>query len=161
MGQPPQRRLEPARYDGYALVRLAALTGIRDDGLVRARARRLPVDRESVDGAVGAPAQTGIAPGGVLVLRPRLAVGRILADHRIDGAAGDEEREPRPAERPKSLDVGRVGPRYDADGVAEALEPAADERRAERRMVDVGVARDDNEVDAVLAASRQFSAGSG
>ena len=73
-----------------------------------------------------------------------------MRDHGVDIASVDKKREPRPSEAVVIAVVLRL--RQDADAKALRLQHARNDRRAEARMIDVGIARDDDDVRRVPAA---------
>jgi hypothetical protein len=101
------------------------------------------------DGAVGA--LVGLGVGGVGVVGADLAVGGVAVDHRIHVAGGDAEIQRRLAERAEGVGGVPVGLADDADAVALCFQQAPDQRHAEARVVDVGVAGDEDDVAGVPA----------
>ncbi|MNQ15215.1 hypothetical protein D3C85_281820 [compost metagenome] len=99
--------------------------------------------------AVGARAAD--VAGGVGVVAADLPVGRVAVDHRIHVAGRDAEEQVRLAQHLEGLGALPVGLRDDAHAKALRLEHAADDRHAEAGVVDVGVARDHDDVAAVPA----------
>ena len=122
-----QRRLQPAEDDRNIAVGLADAVGI-DDG-----------------GAVGA--QSRLAAGGIVVVGALLLRGGVMRDHGVDVARADEEAEARPPERAERLRRAEVRLCQKADAEARVLEHARDDRRAEGRMIHIGVAVDVDEID--------------
>src|SRR3569623_123958 len=114
-------------------------------------ARTLRINR---DGAVGTLA--GGAVRRVGVVRADLAVGGVAVDHGVHVAAGDAEEQVRPAEPHEIPGAGPIRLGEDADPEPLRLERAADHRHAEARMIDVGVARHDDDVAAVPAELLHF-----
>ena len=92
-----------------------------------------------------------LAAGRVGVVAAHLAVGGVAVDHRIHVPGGHAEEQVRPAQRLKAFGAVPVGLRDDADAKALRLEHAADHRHAEARVVDVGVAGDDDHVTRIPA----------
>ena len=132
-----QRRLDAAEHDRHVLERLAAALRVDDGAAVRPlaafAARRV----------------------GVVVAQP--AVRRVAVDHRVHVAAGDAEEQARLAQRLERLGRLPVRLRDDADPEALRLEQPADDRHAEARMVDIGVAGHQHDV-AGVPAERVISA---
>ena len=122
-----QRRLQPAEDDRNIAVGLADAVGI-DDG-----------------GAVGA--QSRLAAGGIVVVGALLLRGGVMRDHGVDVARADEEAEARPPERAERLRRAEVRLCQKADAEARVLEHARDDRRAEGRVIHIGVAVDIDEID--------------
>jgi hypothetical protein len=90
--------------------------------------------------------------GGVLVLAAHLLLRGQLVEHRVQVAGGDAHHQPR---RAQAGDVGGVAVGGLGDHPhpeAPALEEAADQRAAERWMVDVRVPVDDEHVELGPAA---------
>ncbi|MNT24715.1 hypothetical protein D3C72_1602060 [compost metagenome] len=131
MGDAAQRRFDAADDDGHVWIRFARALGVHGDGAVRAfirfRIRRV--------GVVGAD----------------LAVGRVLVDHGIHVAGGNAVIQARLAEDAERVSRQPVRLADDADSVALRFEQAANEGHAETRMVNVGVARDEDDVALVPA----------
>ena len=111
-------------------------------------ARALRVDDHRAVGALAA-----VAAGRVGVVAAHPPVGGVAIDHRIHVAGGDAEEQARRAERAEGLGTVPVGLRDDADAQPLRLEHAADDRHAETRMIDVGIAGHDDDV-ALLPAER-------
>ena len=86
------------------------------------------------------------------------AVGRIAVDHRIHVAAGDAEEQARLAQRLEWFGRVPVGLRDDADPEPLGFEQPADDRHAETRMVDIGVARHEHDVAGVPAECAHLGA---
>ncbi len=121
----------PPMTIGYLGERLAHALRIDDDAAVR------PL-------AAGASRR-------VRVVAAHALVGRVPVDHRVHVAGRDAEEE---GGRAEPLEVGRrapVGLRNDADAKALRLEHAADDRHAEARVIDVGVAGHEDHVALVPA----------
>ena len=132
MRHAPQARLDAADDDRHIGIELAQAVAVDDRRAFR------PV--------------AGLAARRIRVLMADLLGRRELVEQRIHVACRDEEAEPRLAEAVEILRTVPVRLRDDADLVAVLLEQAADDGRAEARMVDVGVARDEDEVELVPAA---------
>ena len=126
-----QRRLDAAEHDRHVRIGLAAALRVDDDGAVRPFA--------------------ALAARRVAVVVAQAAVGGVAVDHRIHVAAGDAEEQVRLAQRLERLGALPVGLGDDADAKALRLQQAADDRHAEARMVDIGVAGDEDDVAAVPA----------
>ena len=126
-----QRSLDAADDDRRLVKHLAHALGVDDDGsigtLTRCAARRV--------GIVG----TDTAIRGVAV------------DHGIHVAGGDAEEELRLAENGKRIGAAPVRLGDDADAKSLRLQHPADDRHAEARVIDVGVARDDDDVAGIPA----------
>ena len=133
VGQPPQRGLD-APHDHRHM---------GEEALEDAR-----VDRH---GVVGAEARAAAGRIGVVVAQPE--VGRVVVDHRVHRSGRDAEEEARRTELGEVAQVVLpVGLGDDGDAVALGLEQAADDRGAEGRVVDVGVAREENDVEVIPSA---------
>ena len=133
MGQPPQGGFDASD----------------DDRNVRKQPfENLRVGRNGVIGA-----ESGLAAGRVGVVAPKTQVGRVVVDHRIHRPGRDAEEEPRRAEFGEVAQVvPPVGLRHDRHAVAFGFEQTADHRRAECRMVDVGVTRKKDDVQLLPSA---------
>ena len=93
-----------------------------------------------------------LAARGVGVVRAALFGGRVVRDHRVDVAAVDEHRIARTAHLDKVVLIVEIRLAEDRDLVARVLQNARDDRRAERGMVDIGVAGHEQEIAVVPAA---------
>ena len=100
-------------------------------------------------GAVGALA--GDAAGGVGVVGTDLTVGGVAVDHGVHVAGGDPEEQVRLAELHEVVLRAPVGLGDDPHAEALGLQQAADDGHAERRMIDVGIAGDDDDVAGIPA----------
>ncbi|EXI67382.1 MAG: hypothetical protein AW07_04540 [Candidatus Accumulibacter sp. SK-11] len=127
----PQAGLDRADDDVAAGKGLAAALRIDDQ-----RAVRPPV---------------GFAVRRVGVVGTWLAVGGVAVDHRIHVAGGNAKEQVRPAEGAEGGRRQPVGLADDADAEPLRLEQAADQRHAEARMVDVGVAGNEDDVARIPA----------
>jgi hypothetical protein len=126
-----QASFDAAQHDRHILEGFAAALAVDDGRAVR-------------------PLATRIARR-VRIVRADLAVGGVAVDHRIHVAGGDAEEQVGPAQRLERLGALPVGLSDDAHAKALGLQHAADHRHAEARMIDVGVARHDDDVAAVPA----------
>ena len=77
---------------------------------------------------------------------------RIVRNHRIDIARVDEKAQPRTAERGERRTGAPIGLRQNRHTKARRFKHAGNDRRAERRMIDVCVAGDKHEVGRIPAA---------
>src|SRR5439155_18104121 len=109
-------------------------------------ARAVGVD----DGRAIGP-RVATAPRRILVLAAVLLLRGEAVEHRVHVAGADAEEQARPPERAKIVDAAPIRLRDEADAKAAPLEKAPDERRPERGMVDVRVARDQDDVERVPA----------
>ena len=131
VGDAAQARLDRADDHRDAGVGLTAALGVHGDRTV---------------GAL-----VGFGMRGIGIVGAQLAVGGVAVDHRVHVAGGDAEIQRRPAERAKRLGRVPVGLADDADAKTLCLQQAADQRHAEAWMVDVGVARHQDDVAGVPA----------
>ena len=131
VGDTPQAGLDAADDDRYTGERLA---------------RTLRIDDHR---AVGP--QSALTARRVGIIAADAPIARIAVDHRVHVAGGDAEEEVRFAEHAERVGALPVRLRDDADPEALRLEQAPDDRHAEARMVDVGVAGDDDDVAGVPA----------
>ena len=135
--QPPQRGFDSPDY--YRDVREQSLDDSRVDcyGIVGPKPR--------------------FAAGRIGVVAPEADVGRVVVDHRIHRPGRDAEEEPRRTQLGEVAQVvPPVGLRHDGHAVAFGFEQAADHCRAECRMVDVGVARKEDDVQLLPPACADF-----
>ena len=131
MSQPAERGLDAAGDDRHARKRLAGPLAVGD--------RR----------AIGPQADPAAGRIGVVVAD--LLVGRVVVDHAVHVAGADAEEQPRAAELPPGLGAPPVGLAQDRDPKPGRLEHPAQDPHRERRMIDVGVAGDEHDVDVVPA----------
>ena len=132
VGEPPQRRFDAAHHHRRAGIEPFEDAGVGLDSVVGAEARR--------------------TARGVGVVAAQTFVGRIVVDHRVHGPGRHGEEEARRAELAEIAQVvAPVGLRNHRYAVTFCFEQAADDRRAESRMVDVGVAREENDVHRIPA----------
>ena len=130
MRQPPQRSLDAA-YDHRHV-------GIE------------PFENSSVyrDGVIGS--ESRLAARRVGVVAAQADVGGVVVHHRVHRSRRDAEKEPRRAQLGEVAQVvAPVGLRHDGHATPLGLQQAADHRRAERRVVDIGVAREQDHVDVI------------
>ena len=126
MRKTPEARLDAADDDRHAAVCLPHTVRINDRCAVRALPR--------------------FAAGRVSVARAALFRGGVMVHHGIDVSRADEERKARPAKAAELLRAVPVRLGDDAHRIAVALQHAADDRRAETRMIHVCVADDVYEI---------------
>jgi hypothetical protein len=84
-----------------------------------------------------------------------------VVDHRVHVARADPEEEPRAAEPPPIIDLLPIRLADDAHAESGGFEHAAQDCHREAGMVDVGVARDEDDVELVPAAAAGFGHGHG
>ena len=107
-------------------------------------------------GAIG-PLAANIARR-IGVVATDFAIGGVAVDHRIHVAGGYAEKQIRLAQRLECSRAVPLGLRDDADPETLRLQHAPDHRHAKARMVDVGVASDQNDVATVPAQRLHFGA---
>ena len=139
MGDAPQAGLDAADDDRYTGERLA---------------RTLRIDDHR---AVGP--QSALTARRVGIIAADAPIARIAVDHRVHVAGGDAEEEVRLAEHAERVGALPVRLRDDADTEALRLKQAPDDRHAKARMVDVGVAGDDDDVAGIPAERVHLGAG--
>ena len=142
VGEAAQARLERAEDDRH----------VGAEGLARAVA----VD----DGRAVGPAAGALA-GGVKILAAAALGRRVVRDHGVEIARADEHAQPRPAHGAEGLRVVPVRLREHGHAQALGLEHAADDRRAEARVVDICVAADDERIVPPPAALVHLLGGDG
>ena len=96
--------------------------------------------------------QADPAAGRIGVVVADLFVGRVMIDQRIHVAGADGEEQPRPAELPPRLDDSPVRLAQHGDAKSGRFQHAAQDRHGEARVIDVGVAGDENDIDGIPAA---------
>ena len=115
-----------------------------------------------VDGGGVVGAEAVIAAGGVGVFAAAFSGSGVVIDHGVHAAGGDAEEEPWGAEFFEVAEVvAPIGLGDDGDLEAFGFEETADDGGAEGRVVDVGVAGDDDDIEFVPAACEDFVAGGG
>ena len=129
MGQPAERSLDASGDDRHAGKCLAGPLAVGN---------RRPVGP-----------QADPAAGRIGVVVADLLVGRVVVDHAVHVAGTDAEKQPGRPELPPGLGTSPVGLAQDRDPIAGRLEHPAQDAHRESRMVDVGVARDEEDVDRV------------
>lgn len=132
MRQPPQRSLDAA-YDHRHV-------GIE------------PFENSSVyrDGVIGS--ESRLAARRVGVVAAQADIGGVVVHHRVHRSRRDAEKEPRRAQLGEVAQVvAPVGLRHDGHATPLGLQQTADDRRAERRVVDICVAREEDHVDVIPA----------
>ena len=127
-----QRGLDTAEHDRETRERLAAEVRVDDGGPVRTA--------------------VGLASRAVLVLAPHLLLCGELVQHRVEVARAHTDEQPRPAHARDVLGPLPVGLGDEAHLVTAALEEASDQHGTKRRVVDVGVPTDNQDVELVPAA---------
>lgn len=141
VGEAAQAGLDAADDEGDVLPQLTDAAGV-DEG-----------------GPLGA--QAGAAAGGVIVIIAVFLGGGVFVEHRVEVAGGHQHAQAGLAQ-PLEVDGGApVGLGDDAHPPATLLQEAADDGRAEAGMVYIGVAADEEEVEAVPAALVHLGAGDG
>ena len=139
VSQPPERCLDAAGDDRHAGKGLA--------GTLTVRHRR----------PVGTQADPAARTVGIVVAD--LLVGRVVVDHAVHVAGADAEEQPRPAELPPGLGAAPVGLAENRDPEAGRLEHPAQDAHRERRVIDVGVARHEDDVHIVPAPRLHLRSG--
>ena len=133
VGEPPQRGFDASDDD-------------RDVGIQPFEDLR--VDRHGVIGS-----EPSLSAGGVGVVVAQAEVGRVVVDHRVHGAPGYAEEEPRSAQFGEIAQVvAPVGLGDDRHAVALGFEQAPHDGGPEGRMVDVGIAREEDHVQLIPSA---------
>ena len=141
MREPAQRGLHPAEQDGDAGERLPRAVGVHGAG------------------AVGP--QPGLTAGGIEILAAALFRRRIVRDHAVEIARADENAELGPPHRRKHGGVVPRGLREHRHAVARVLEQPPDDGRAERRVIDISVARHEQYIVPVPATREHILARDG
>jgi hypothetical protein len=132
VGDPAQRGLDASEHDRHAGIGAARHVRVHDAGPVGPGA--------------------GASPRRILVLRPHLLLRGQLVEHAVEVAGGDAHEQPGGAHHEPVVEVVPARLRDHAHAEAARLEEATDQRPAERRVVDVRVAVDDEHVELVPAA---------
>ena len=131
VGDAAQRGLDAADDDAGVLEGFPAALGVDDDGAIRS-----------------------LAPGTawrVRIVVADAAVRGVAVHHGVHVAAGDAEEQRRLAERLERIGTLPIRLCQDADAEALRLQQPADDRHAEARVVDIGVAGDQDDVAFVPA----------
>ena len=139
VSQPPQRCLDPPGDDRHPGKGLAGTLTIR---------HRRPVGTQA-----DPPART------VRIVIAHLLVGRVVVDHAVHVAGTDAEEQPRPAELSPGLCTVPVRLAENRDPEAGRLEHPAQDAHRERRMIDVRVARHEDDVHIVPAPRLHLRSG--
>ena len=134
------------------IVRKAAQGGLQSAEINRdigeRPTRQLGIDRNRAVGTLSAHAARGVG-----VIMPALFGYRIVGNHRVDVAAVDEDGIARPSHREEIRLRAEVRLGQDCDAEAGVLQHTGDDRRAERRMIQIRIAGHQQEV-AVIPAAR-------
>ena len=131
MGNTAQGRLDAAQHHRHVAVGLLAALAVDQAGAIRALA--------------------GQAAGRIGVVGADLLVGGVAVDHRVHVAGCDTEEQVRLAELHEVVFAAPVRLGNDAHAKTLGFEQTTDDGHAERRMIDVGVTGDDDDVAAVPA----------
>ena len=131
VGDAAQRGLDAAEHDRHVLVGFLAALAVDQAGAVRPLAR--------------------FAAGGISIVRADLLVRGVAVDHRVHVAGRDPEEEVGLAQLHEVGFAGPVRLGNDADAKALGFEQAPDDGHAKRRVVDVGVTGNDDDVAGVPA----------
>jgi hypothetical protein len=108
----------------------------------------LRIDRH---GTIGA--ESRLAAGRVGVVVAQAEVGGVMVDHRVHRAARNAEKQARSAQFAEVAQVvAPVGLGNDRHAVALGFEQASHDGRPESRVVDVGVAREEDHVQLIPSA---------
>ncbi|MNO85039.1 hypothetical protein D3C76_763980 [compost metagenome] len=97
--------------------------------------------------------------GGISIIVTQFAIGGIAVDHRVHVPGGDAEKQVRFAEAPERLFAVPVWLRNDPNSEALRLQHTATDGHAEARVIDVRIARHQNNVAAVPAQLVHLFAG--
>ncbi len=141
MSNAPQTGLDPTDDDRNSLEGFAGTLGIDGDRVVWPSAGR------------------GVR--GIGVVGARTPIGGVAVHHGVHVAGGDAEEEVRPSQ---SLEIGGRGPirlSDDADAEPLRLQETTDDGHAKGRMIDIGVASDDDDIATVPAQQIHFGPGDG
>ena len=136
VGNPAQRSLDAAEHDRHVLVGLLAALAVHQAGPIRALA--------------------GQAARGVGIVGADFFIGGVTVDHRVHVAGRDPEEQVRLTKLHKVVFGLPVRLGDDADAKALGLQQPADDRHAERGMVDVGIAGNDDDVAGIPAKLIHF-----
>ena len=117
----------------------------------------LRVDRHGVIGP-----ETGLSARGVGIVMAQPDVGRVVVDHRVHGSGRHAEEQPRRAQFGEVAQVvPPVGLGDDCHAIAFGLEQPSDDRRPESRVVDVGIAREEDHIELIPSAIADLLDGCG
>ena len=142
VGEPSHGRLDAAQDHGHVGKKLLQDLGVDDAGIVRSHI------------------MAGIRTVGIVVAHA--PVGRVAVDHRVHGTGRHSKEEPWASEFLEVAVVAMpVGLRYDRHFIALCLKEPADDSRAKRRMVDIGIAGKENHVEFIPPTQLAFLAGGG
>ena len=130
--KPPQAGLDAAQNERSLLERAPDQVAVHHGSVVRTPAR--------------------LTARRVRVAASTLLRHRVVVHHRVHVAGRYEEGQPRFAEHGDAFRIVPIGLRDDAHLVAVRLQQTRDDGHAERRMIDVGVARHVYEIDPIPAA---------
>jgi len=126
VGDPAQRGLDASQHHHQPREGLADQVRIHDDGPIGAG--------------------PGAAARGVGVVVTLLAEGRVVGQHRVQGSCGHAREEPGPSHAQDILRRRPAGLGHDAGPQPPGHQQPPQQGRSEAGMVDVGVARDEQDV---------------
>ena len=135
----PQARLDAANDNGYGAIGFTQPLGIHDHA------------------SIGAPAT--LPAWRVRIIAAHPPIRGVAVDHGIHVAAGHSEEQARLAQGLEILGAAPVGLRDDANPKALRLQHAPDNGHTEARVIDIGVARDDDNVTLIPAESVHLGTG--
>ena len=127
MGESAQGCLDAAKYDGHVGEELLEDLGIDDGGIFRSH----------------------VVPsvGTIGILRAQSAVGCVFVHHRVHAAWGNTEEE---SGAPEFLEVSEVtmpvGLWHDSHAIASCFEGSPDDGGSKRGVVDIGIAREQDDI---------------
>ena len=136
MGDAAQAGFNRPDHDICLRIRLPAALRIDDNSAIRAAIRR--------------------AIRRIGIIGTNLAVSRITVDHRIHVAGRHAEKEIRPAKHAERLGGMPVRLGNDAHAKALRFEQAPDQRRTEARMVNIGIAGNDDHITGIPTQRLHF-----
>ena len=98
---------------------------------------------------------------GVGIVRARFFVGGIAVNHRVHIARSHAEKQIRLTQFAEGIDTGPIGLGNDAYAVALCFIQASNQGHTKTRVIDVGIASDNDDVARIPTQFVHFGAGSG
>ena len=133
------------------VMREAAQTGF-DAAEIYRRIRERAARQHGINGDGAIRALAAHTAGRVGIIRAAFFCGGVVRDHRVDVAAVDEHRIARTAHLEEVVLIAKIRLAEDGDLVAGILQHARNDGRAERRVIDIRIARYDEKIAVIPPA---------
>ena len=120
------------------------------------QAGKSPAGQVGIDKAGPVGSRPGFAAGGIGIVMPFFAKGCVMGQQRIQRACADAGEKARPAHNQQVIGLVPAGLGHNARAKAVVDEPAGQQHTAERWVVHIGIAGDEEHVQAVPAERVHF-----